>query len=213
VKERIRAYSQRRGLAYRQRPEVKEHKKEYQRAYRQRPEVKERERARHQRPDVKEQNRAYRQRPEVTKRSREWGRRRRGTRPASSARRRRLAAMKKSAPEGGGSLSEGIRSDVPLRDRARRIGTVLGQTLARDVRIFRGRTQNVRRRPLDCMVEAGDSNSDSPFINQSSIFQEAQKASVETARRPGRAPAPARAAEPGLRHSHPVAVMHLLKSA
>jgi hypothetical protein len=51
------------------------------------------------------------------------------------------------------------------------------------------------------------------IINHSSISQEAQKASVETARRPGRAPAPARAAEPGLRHSHPVAVMHLLKSA
>ena len=41
------------------------------------------------------------------------------------------------------------------------------------------------------------------ILNHSSISQEAQKASVETARRPGRAPAPARAAEPGLRHSHP----------
>ena len=41
------------------------------------------------------------------------------------------------------------------------------------------------------------------IINQPSIFQKAQKASVETARRPGRAPAPAaRAAEPGLRHNY-----------
>ena len=47
------------------------------------------------------------------------------------------------------------------------------------------------------------------IINQSSIFQEAQKASVETARRPGRAPAPAaRAAEPGLRYNYPGADDH-----
>jgi hypothetical protein len=47
------------------------------------------------------------------------------------------------------------------------------------------------------------------IINQSSIFQKAQKASVETARRPGRAPAPAaRAAEPGLRYNYPGADNH-----
>src|ERR1700737_5329249 len=47
------------------------------------------------------------------------------------------------------------------------------------------------------------------IINQSSIFQKAQKASVETARRPGRAPAPAaRAAEPGLRYNYPGAEDH-----
>jgi len=64
--------------AYRQRPEVKEHRRAYAKAYYQRPEVKEYHRAYRQRPEVKEHRRAYlkayQQKPEVKERQRAYQR-------------------------------------------------------------------------------------------------------------------------------------------
>ena len=50
---------------YCQRPEVKAHRKAYQKAYCQRPEVKAHRKAYCQRPELKAYQKAYRQRPEV----------------------------------------------------------------------------------------------------------------------------------------------------